>query len=173
MTTWGWTRSGLALACVAVSLAGCAAPSGVDETNASDVVNVGVDTDHVAVSTTEVRLPAHVTNNTSRTQADVDLIVLGAMRTELQNAGIDVDEGHDPTTGPDAFKLVPSVTLTHASGNVKAKVTLAVFSYPQLTLLGSIAKTVTTPESIPATTAENLVMSTAAKLATDTFIANF
>lgn len=136
---------------------------------------IGVACTSPCTITYEVRLSGTVSNATYRPTSEIAPLVLDAIRTRLATrSDIDVDEGRDLTTTLDATSLSASVTsLAYSTSGVTASVRLLVYRYRSGALLGSITKNVTVSGAVPFDTAkENQAISTAATVATQTFIDN-
>lgn len=104
--------------------------------------------------------------------SEIDSLVFGAMMPELTAACIDVDQGLDVTTGPDARYVQPTAQpLVYTTTTVSAAVRLNIFSYPGLSLLGSTSFTATALISRRGQrAAAEAAITAAAQHATETFI---
>jgi hypothetical protein len=126
-----------------------------------------------------------VTNNTGRAQADVDRIVLGAMRSKLEATGkhqlAPMTETPDGAKAALAKRKMKGYYLSisvdkfdYSDGNLRVRIKCAVFSYPGKSLLGEVPSGLTqTGVSQGDKSAEENLMGIAAQRAVDLFTQNF
>lgn len=170
----GWALGAIALI---LGLAGCSASAEDSTSTAPQVDPVGLHPSCMDPCTIkyEVRLTSTVGNATYRPDSEITPLVLDAIRAKLATrSDIDVDEGRDLTTSSKALRIAASVTsLVYSSGDLTASIQLLVYRNSSGALLGSITKRVTMPGVYAVDeNKENLVISTAASLATQQFIDN-
>lgn len=126
-----------------------------------------------------------VTNNTGRAQADVDRVILGAMRAKLESTGkhqlAPVGESSDGAKAAMAkhkmkgYYLAISVDkFDYSDGNLRVRIKTAVFSYPGKSLLGEVPSGLTQTGVSPGDkSSEDNLMGIAAQRAVDLFTQNF
>jgi hypothetical protein len=126
-----------------------------------------------------------ITNNTGRAQADVDRVILGAMRAKLEATGkhqlAPVGESPDSAKAAIAkhkmkgYYLAISVDkFDYSDGNLRVRIKTAVFSYPGKSLLGEVPSGLTQTGVSPGDKAsEDNLMGIAAQRAVDLFTQNF
>jgi HEAT repeats len=126
-----------------------------------------------------------ITNNTGRAQADVDRVVLGAMRSKLEATG--KHQLAPMTETPDlaravvakrkmnGYYLAISVDkFDYSDGNLRVRIKTAVFSYPGKSLLGEVPSGLTQTGVSPGDkSAEENLLGIAAQRAVDLFTQNF
>ncbi|MEO7114174.1 MAG: HEAT repeat domain-containing protein [Polyangiaceae bacterium] len=126
-----------------------------------------------------------ITNNTGRAQADVDRVVLGAMRSKLEATG--KHQLAPMTETPDLARAVVSKRklkgyylaisvdkFDYSDGNLRVRIKTAVFSYPGKSLLGEVPSGLTQTGVSPGDkSAEENLLGIAAQRAVDLFTQNF
>jgi hypothetical protein len=126
-----------------------------------------------------------ITNNTGRAQADVDRVILGAMRSKLEATGKHqlAPAGESPDGAKAAmakhkmkgYYLAVSVDkFDYSDGNLRVRIKTAVFSYPGKSLLGEVPSGLTQTGVSPGDkSSEDNLMGIAAQRAVDLFTQNF
>jgi hypothetical protein len=126
-----------------------------------------------------------VTNNTGRSQADVDRVILGAMRSKLEATGkhqlAPTGESPDGARAAMAKRKLKGYYLAisvdkfdYSNGNLRVRIKTAVFSYPGKSLLGEVPSGQTQTGVSPGDkSAEENLMGIAAQTAVDLFTQNF
>jgi hypothetical protein len=126
-----------------------------------------------------------ITNNTGRAQADVDRVILGAMRSKLEATGKHqlAPTGESPDGAKAAiakhkmkgYYLAISVDkFDYSDGNLRVRIKTAVFSYPGKSLLGEVPSGLTQTGVSPGDkSSEDNLMGIAAQRAVDLFTQNF
>jgi hypothetical protein len=125
-----------------------------------------------------------VANQTGRAQTDVERIVLNSVRTKLDAAGsvqlAPAEEKADKarevmkSRKMKGFYLAIAVDrFDYADGNLRVKVKIGVFNYPNKSLLGNVDKTLTAQGvSKPDKASEDRLLELAAGLASEQFAQN-
>lgn len=126
-----------------------------------------------------------VTNNTNRSQADINRIVLGSVRNKLEGAGKYqiAPTGEQPESAKaviakrklKGYYLALSVDkFDYSDGNLRVKVRCSVFTYPGKSLLGEVPSGLTqSGVTQPDRSAEENLLGMAAERAVDLFAQNF
>jgi HEAT repeat protein len=126
-----------------------------------------------------------VTNNTGRAQADVDRVVLGAIKAKLDGLGAyqiaPSSESADSARAQIAKRKLKAFYLSvlvekfdYSDGNLRVRVKVAVFSYPGKDLRGEVPAGLTQTGVRPGDrSAEENLMGMAAGRATELFAQNF
>lgn len=126
-----------------------------------------------------------VTNNTGRSQSDVQRVVAGAIASKLSELGeYQIAPSGESTAEAKAaigkrslkgFFLAVSVEkFDYSDGNLRVRVKIAVFSYPGKDLRGEVPSGATLPGARPGDTAsEDQLMSVVAARAAELFAQNF
>ncbi len=128
---------------------------------------------------------SRVTNNTTRSAADVERIVHGAIASKLSDLG--EYQLAPPGESSDAAKAalakrrlkgyylgVSVDKLDYSDGNLRVRVKIAVFSYPGRDLRGEVPASATYPGARPGdSSAEEQLMSVVAARAAELFAQNF
>ena len=126
-----------------------------------------------------------VTNNTNRSQADINRIVLGSIRSKLEGAGKYqiAPTGELPESAKTVltkrkmkgYYLALSVDkFDYSDGNLRVKVRCSVFTYPGKSLLGEVPSGLTqSGVTQPDKSAEENLLGMAAERAVDLFAQNF
>ena len=126
-----------------------------------------------------------VANQTGRTQADVDRIVLTSVRHKLEAAGsvLFAPEAESPEKAREVLKsrkmkgfylAIAADRFDYAGGNLRVKVKIGVFNYPNKSLLGNLDKTVTAQGvSQPDKASEDKLLELAAGLAAEQLASGF
>ncbi|MEO8876676.1 MAG: HEAT repeat domain-containing protein [Polyangiaceae bacterium] len=126
-----------------------------------------------------------ITNNTGRSQSDVDRVVLGAMRTQIESTGkhqiapigetSDIAKSIVSKRKMKGFYLAISVDkFDYSDGNLRVRIKCAVFSYPGKSLLGEVPSGLTQSGVSPGDkSAEDNLMGMASQRAVDLFMQNF
>ena len=126
-----------------------------------------------------------VTNNTNRAQADINRVVLGAVRSKLENMGkyqiaptAELPESAKSVISKRKLKgyyLALSVDkFDYSDGNLRVKVRCSVFTYPGKSLLGEVPSGLTqSGVTQPDKSAEENLLGMAAERAVDLFAQNF
>jgi hypothetical protein len=125
-----------------------------------------------------------VANSTGRSQTEVEKIVLKSIRAKLDSAGVHqlapssetADKAREVMKGRKmkGFYLAIAVDqFDYRDGNLKVKVKIGVFNYPNKSLLGNVDKTLTAPGiGSKDKDAEDRLMELAAGLASEQFSQN-
>ena len=125
-----------------------------------------------------------VANSTGRAQTEVERIVLKSIRAKLDSSGVvqlapsseTPDKAREVIRGRKlkGFYLAIAVDqFDYRDGNLKVKVKIGVFNYPNKALLGNVDKTLTAPGiSSKDSSAEDRLMDLAAGLASEQFAQN-
>ncbi len=128
---------------------------------------------------------SNVTNNSSRSQADINRIVLGAIRSKLEGAGkyqiAPTGEQADSAKTVIAKRKMKGYYLAlsvdkfdYSDGNLRVKVRCSVFTYPGKSLLGEVPSGLTqSGVTQPDRSAEENLLGMAAERAVDLFAQNF
>ncbi|MGH7285983.1 MAG: HEAT repeat domain-containing protein [Polyangiaceae bacterium] len=126
-----------------------------------------------------------VTNNTTRTQTDINRVVLGAIRNKLENGGkyqiAPTNEGSDSAKTVISKRKLKGYYLAlsvdkfdYSDGNLRVKVRCSVFTYPGKSLLGEVPSGLTqSGVTEPDKSAEENLLGMAAERAVDLFAQNF
>jgi hypothetical protein len=159
-------------------IAGCAAePTEADEPVVAPLPVVG----HVEPKTCvpncplpyEVRIASSIINNTGRPTFLVTPLIIDAIRAQLTaHPDIDVDEGNDPTNTNHALQVQGRLKQAGFVGtSFTVKCELIITTYPGISLVGNINKTLIGPDVSPRDTAtQNYMISQCASVATNAFI---
>lgn len=126
-----------------------------------------------------------ITNNTNRSQADINRIVLGSIRNKLEGAGkyqiaptaeqADAAKTVISKRKMKGYYLALSVDkFDYSDGNLRVKVRCSVFTYPGKSLLGEVPSGLTqSGVTQPDKSAEENLLQMAAERAVDLFAQNF
>ena len=126
-----------------------------------------------------------VANQTGRAQTDMDQIVLTSVRRKLEAAGSVqfAPAAESPEKAREVLKsrqmkgfylAIAARRFDYAGDNLRVKVTIGVFNYPNKSLLGNVDKTVTAQGvSQPDKASEDRLLELAAGLAAEQFASGF